>query len=101
MRAIFLSYFSQNPPVCFDETGRLGGKSMCDSLNYSLYNASLARRLKIDDLDAQLVPLDRYGLSGLGSVIADGIRTLAGGLRDAHCRAVGGWERGPQDCELV
>lgn len=74
---------------------------MLGSRNSSLHNASLARRLKIDDLDAQLEPLDRYGLTGLSSVIADGIRTLAGGLRDAHCGAVSYGEHGPRDCETV
>ena len=74
---------------------------MFGSRNSSLHNPSLARRLKIDDLDAQLAPLDRYGLHGLGSVIADGIRTLAGGWRDAHCCAVSCGGRGPRDCEIV
>ncbi len=69
--------------------------------NSSLHSASLARRLKIDDLDAQLAPLDRYGLTGLASVIADGIRTLAGGWRDTRCCAVSFGERGPRDCEIV
>jgi hypothetical protein len=70
-------------------------------LNSSLHNPSLARRLEIDDLDAQLAPLDRYGLNGLGSVIANRIRTLAGGWRDAHYCAVSCRERGPRDCEMV
>ncbi len=74
---------------------------MVGSRNSSLHNASLARRLKIDDLDAQLAPLDRYGLTGLGSVIADSIRVLASGWMDAHCGAVRCGERGPRDCEIV
>ena len=74
---------------------------MFRSRNSSLHNASLTRRLKIDDLDAQLAPLDRYGLTGLGSVIVDGIRTVAGGWREAHCCAVSCGERGPRDCEIL
>jgi len=88
MLGTFLSYFSRNQPVCFHATAPLGDKSIFGSRDSSLHSASLARRLKIDDLDAQLAPLDRYGLTGLASVIADGIRTLAGGWRDTRCCAV-------------
>jgi hypothetical protein len=35
---------------------------MLGSRNPCRGNAPLARRLKIDDLHAQLAPLDRYGL---------------------------------------
>ncbi len=74
---------------------------MFGSRNSSAHNASLARRLKIDDLDAQLATLDRYGLTGLSLVIADGIRTLAGGWRDADCEPASCREHGPRDCEMV
>jgi hypothetical protein len=59
--------------------------SMFGSQNRSRQDAPLMRRFKIDDLDAQLAPLDRYGLAGLSSAITDGIRTLAGGWRNALC----------------
>jgi hypothetical protein len=32
--------------------------------------------LVVCDLRAQLVPLDRYGLPGLGAAVADGLRAL-------------------------
>jgi hypothetical protein len=46
-------------------------------------NATLALRLKIDDLHAHLAPLERYGLPGLSSSISDGVRALAGGFGKA------------------
>lgn len=45
--------------------------------------APLATRLKIDDLRAQLAPLDRYGVAGLSSVVTDGVRALARGFASA------------------
>ncbi len=66
---------------------------------HSSKNPSLARRLRIDDLKAQLAPLDRYGLTGFGSIIAEGIRTLAGGWREALCGSVR--EDVALDCEAA
>ena len=39
-------------------------------------NASLATRLKIHDLHAQLAPLDRYGVGGVSFAITGGVRAL-------------------------
>jgi hypothetical protein len=46
-------------------------------------NAPLAMRLKIDDLRAQLAPLDRYGVGGLSSAMTEGVRALVRGLKRA------------------
>jgi hypothetical protein len=43
----------------------------------------LAQRLKIDELYAHLAPLDRYGPTGFGSAIAEGIRTFVGAWNSA------------------
>ncbi len=40
-------------------------------------NAPLAWRLKIDELHAHLAPIERYGPTGFGSAIAEGVRALA------------------------
>ena len=52
---------------------------MLGSQNHRRMNAPLALRLKIDDLHAHLAPLDRYGPTGFGSAIAEGIRALVSG----------------------
>jgi hypothetical protein len=39
--------------------------------------------LIVNDLCAQLIPLNRYGLPGLGAVVADGARALIGASRTA------------------
>jgi hypothetical protein len=39
--------------------------------------------LIVDNLCAQLAPLNRYGLPGLGAVVADGARALIGVSRKA------------------
>ena len=74
---------------------------MLGSQNHRRMNATLALRLKIDDLHAHLAPLERYGLPGLSSSISDGVRALAGGfgkaLRGLAACASG---CGP-DCERV
>jgi hypothetical protein len=41
------------------------------------------------DLCAQIAPLDRYGLPGLGAALADGLMALVGASRTALCTAVG------------
>ena len=45
---------------------------MLGSLNVHRGNAPLATRLRIDDLHAQVAPLDRYGFGGLSSSAARG-----------------------------
>ncbi len=61
---------------------------MLGSPNLHRGNAPLAVRLKIDDLHAQLAPLDRYGVAGLSSAITDGVRTLVRGFGTALHGAV-------------
>ena len=39
--------------------------------------------LIVNDLCAQLIPLNRYGLPGLGAVVAEGARALFGASRIA------------------
>ena len=71
----------------------IGDMPMSGSWNVRRLNAPLAWRLKIDDLHAHLAPIDRYGPTGLGSAIAEGVRAA---LRSAlFC---GGEGRGP-GCE--
>ena len=54
----------------------IGDMPMSGSRNVRRLNAPLAWRLKIDDLHAHLAPIDRYGPTGLGSAIAEGVRAL-------------------------
>ncbi|MGA8714652.1 MAG: hypothetical protein WBQ45_17190 [Roseiarcus sp.] len=42
-------------------------------------NAPSAPRLVVDDLNAQLAPLDLYGLTGMSAAVVDGLLALAGG----------------------
>jgi hypothetical protein len=74
--------------------------AMLGSQNPHRHNAPLAQRLRRDDLYAHLAPLDRYGPTGFGSAIAEGLRTFVGAwnsaLRGAICCA---GEGGP-DCGL-
>jgi hypothetical protein len=44
---------------------------------------SRERPLIVNDLCAQLIPLNRYGLPGFGAVVADGARALIGVSRKA------------------
>jgi hypothetical protein len=44
---------------------------------------SRERSLIVNDLCAQLVPLNRYGLPGFGAVVADGALALIGASRSA------------------
>ena len=39
-----------------------------------------ASPLIVNDLCAQIAPLDRFGLPSLGAVIADGLRSLVGAI---------------------
>lgn len=72
---------------------------MPGSRNLRRGHAPLAMRLRIDDLHAQLAPLDRYGVGGLSSVIAGGVWALVRGfgntLRGALCCG------GGRDCEAI
>jgi hypothetical protein len=74
--------------------------AMLGSQNPRRHNAPLAQRLRMDDLYAHLAPLDRYGPTGFGSAIAEGLRTFVSlscdALRGAICCAGDG---GP-DCGL-
>lgn len=73
---------------------------MLGSPNFYRGNAPLATRLKIDDLRAQLAPLDRYGVAGLSSTMMDGARALVRGFR-AALRASCGGLTGGRDCEAT
>ena len=53
--------------------------------------------LIVNDLCAQLAPLNRYGLPGLGAVVADGARALIGVSR----KAVGALTRSESSHELA
>jgi hypothetical protein len=74
---------------------------MLGSPNLHRGNAPLAMRLKIDDIHAQLAPLDRYGVAGLSSLITGGVRTLVRGfgsaLRGGLCCGLDG----RRDCEAT
>jgi hypothetical protein len=56
---------------------------MSGSRNVRRLNAPLAWRLKIEDLHAHLAPIDRYGPTGFGSAIAEGVRALTSGWKTA------------------
>ena len=74
---------------------------MLGSPNLHRGNAPLMMRLRIEDLNAQLAPLDRYGVAGLSSAIAAGVHALLRGLKSAlrsSCRC--GFDGG-RDCEAV
>ena len=53
--------------------------------------------LIVNNLCAQLAPLNRYGLPGLGAVVADGARALVGVSR----KAVGALTRSESSHELA
>ncbi len=46
---------------------------------HSSRNAPPAPRLVVDDLNAQLAPLNLYGLKGMSAAVVDGLLALAGG----------------------
>jgi len=74
---------------------------MLGSPNLHRGNAPLMMRLKVDDLNAQLVPLDRYGVGGLGSAITDGVHALVRGLKSALRGALCFGLSCSRDCEAV
>lgn len=45
--------------------------------------------LFVNDLCAQMTPLNRYGPTGLGEAIASGLRALTNAVRPAICPAAG------------
>jgi hypothetical protein len=63
--------------------------SMLGSPNLYRGNASLATRLRIHDLHAQLAPLERYGVGAMSFAITGVVRALMRGfgsaLRGAFC----------------
>ncbi len=74
---------------------------MLGSPNLRRGNAPLATRLRIDDLRAQLAPLDRYGVVGLSSAMTDGVRALVRGLRSALRGALSFGFGCGRDCEAT
>ena len=56
---------------------------MLGSPNLRRWNAPLMMRLRIDDLHAQLAPLDRYGIAGLSLAVTGGVRALVSGFKSA------------------
>jgi hypothetical protein len=77
-----------------------GDMSMLGSPNLYRGNAPLAMRLKIDDLRAQLAPLDRYGVGGMSFAMTGGLRALVSGFKSALRGAFSCTSGGP-DCEAV
>jgi hypothetical protein len=74
--------------------------SMLGSPNLARGNAPLGMRLKIDDLRAQLAPMDRYGVGDISSAIVAGGGALISGVKGAMRGAVCcGADR--RDCEPV
>jgi hypothetical protein len=43
----------------------------------------------VNDLSAQLAPLNRYGLNGVGAALGSALRALTGASRTAVCAAAG------------
>jgi hypothetical protein len=74
-----------------------GDVSMLGSPDLRRGNAPPAMRLRIDDLRAQLAPLDRYGVGGMSSALTDGVRALLRGFKSALRGAL----CGGRDCEAV
>jgi hypothetical protein len=75
--------------------------SMFGSPNLHRGNAPLAMRLRIDDLRAQLAPLDRYGFGGLSSAMSDGVRALVRSFKSALLGAFCCGADGVRDAEAV
>jgi hypothetical protein len=75
--------------------------SMLGSPNLDRGNAPLAMRLRIDDLHAQLAPLDRYGVGGLSSAVTHGVRALVRSFGSALLGAVFCGADEGRDCEAV
>jgi hypothetical protein len=74
--------------------------SMLGSPNLARGNAPLAMRLKVDNLRAQLAPMDRYGAGEISTALTAGVRALVSGFKSmlpgAHC--CGAQQRG---CEAL
>jgi hypothetical protein len=78
----------------------LGDMFMLGSPNLYRGNASLATRLRIDDLRAQLAPLDRYGVGGMSFALTEGVRALVINIKSA-LRGALSCPGGGRDCEAV
>jgi hypothetical protein len=74
--------------------------SMLGSPNLRRGNAPLAVRLRVDDLRAQLAPLDRYGVGGMSFAMSGGVRAL-GRRASAALRGAFSCPGGGRDCEAV
>jgi hypothetical protein len=74
---------------------------MLGSPNLHRGNAPLAMRLRIDDLNAQLAPLDRFGVAGLSSAATVGVRALVRGFEGALSAALCYALCGRRDCEAA
>ena len=74
---------------------------MLGSPNLHRGNAPLAMRFRIEDLRAQLAPLDRYGVAGLSSGITGALRALVRGFRTALRGAVCFGLACGRDCEAA
>jgi hypothetical protein len=63
--------------------------SMLGSPHLYRGNAPLTMRLRIHDLQAQLAPLERYGVGAMSFALTGGVRALVrglgGALRGAFC----------------
>jgi hypothetical protein len=75
--------------------------SMLGSPNLERGTAPLAMRLRIDELHAQLAPLDRYGVGGLSSTVTEGVRVLVRRFGSALLGAVFGGADEGRDCEAA
>jgi hypothetical protein len=72
---------------------------MLGSPNLRRGNAPLAVRLKIDDLHAQLAPLDRYGVGAARFAMTDGVRAFVSSIKSPlRARSCAG---GARNCEAV
>jgi hypothetical protein len=73
---------------------------MLGSPNLARGNAPLGMRLKIDDLHAQLAPIDPYGVGDISAALTAGVGALISGVKGAMRGAVCcGADR--RDCEPV
>ncbi len=59
---------------------------MLGSPNLHRGNVPLAMRLKIHDLQAQLAPLERYGVGGMSFAIEGAVRVLVRGVGGVFSR---------------
>jgi hypothetical protein len=72
-----------DPICCSPKTASNFETNMTCSHNVGRGGERPVSPLIVCDLRAQLVPLNRYGLPGLGAAVAEGLRALIGALRTA------------------